>query len=136
MLDDWATPLDAYVRAFAMRIAGVEPEDPPEAKFAVGKACSFLLNLLCLPALLSFARRRFGLRTGLAAMAVLAVLPVHAIYAGFVLRESLVGLTSILAVWSLTEVWHSEPQIRRACTGRSWPASAEESRSWHGRPRW
>ena len=33
-------------------------------------------------------------------MAVLAVLPVHAIYAGFVLRESLVVLMSILAVWT------------------------------------
>ena len=40
-------------------------------------------------------------------MAALAVLPVHAIYAGFVLRESLVALTSILAVWALTEVWHA-----------------------------
>jgi hypothetical protein len=38
-------------------------------------------------------------------MAVLAVLPVHAIYAGFVLRESLVALTSILAVWMIVEVW-------------------------------
>ncbi len=115
VLDDWATPLDAYIRAFAMRIAGVAPDDPPESKFVVGKACGFLLNLLCLPALYGFAWRRFGARTGLAAMAVLAVLPVHAIYAGFVLRESLVALTSILAVWSLTEVWHAEAHIRRAC---------------------
>ena len=38
-------------------------------------------------------------------MALLAILPVHAIYAGFDLRESLVALTSILAVWFLTEVW-------------------------------
>lgn len=42
------------------------------------------------------------------AMAVLAVLPVHAIYAGFVLRESLVALTALLAVWTLTEVWHCQ----------------------------
>ncbi len=40
-------------------------------------------------------------------------MPVHAIYAGFILRESLVTLTSILAVWSLTEVWHEN------LTGRS-----------------
>ena len=52
---------------------------------------------------------------------MLAVLPVHAIYAGFVLRESLVVLTSILAVWTLTEVWHAEPQSGRAWT---WAAVA------------
>jgi hypothetical protein len=121
VLDDWATPLDAYVRASAMRIAGVRPEDPPESRIAVAKACSFLINLLCLPALYGFARRRFGPRTAIAAMGVLAILPVHAIYAGFVLRESLVVLTSILAIWTLTEVWHSEPLSRRAWT---WAAVA------------
>ena len=47
------------------------------------------------PAALQSRRRRSG------AMAVLAVLPVHAIYAGFVLRESLVALTAILAIWTL-----------------------------------
>ena len=52
-------------------------------------------------------------------MAVLAVLPVHAIYAGFVLRESLVALTSILAVWTLTEVWHAEPGRTRPGPGPS-----------------
>jgi hypothetical protein len=108
VLDDWATPLDAYVRALTMRIAGIAAGDPAETRFAAAKACSFALNLLALPALYGFARRRFGARTGLSAMAVLAVLPVHAIYAGFVLRESLVVLTSILAVWSLTEVWQAE----------------------------
>ena len=46
-------------------------------------------------------------------MAVLAVLPVHAIYAGFVLRESLVALTALLAVWTLTEVWNTPPASRR-----------------------
>ena len=45
-------------------------------------------------------------------MAVLAILPVHAIYAGFVLRESLVALMSILAVWTLTEVLHADPGRR------------------------
>ena len=55
-------------------------------------------------------------------MAVLAVLPVHAIYAGFVLRESLVALTSILAVWTLTEVWHAD-QLRRGDPGR-WAVAA------------
>jgi Dolichyl-phosphate-mannose-protein mannosyltransferase len=90
-----------------MRIAGVSAEDSPEPRFAVAKACSFVLNLLALPVLYGFARRRFGPRVGIGAMAVLAVLPVHAIYAGFVLRESLVVLTSILAVWTLTEVWQA-----------------------------
>ena len=46
-------------------------------------------------------------------MAVLAVLPVHAIYAGFVLRESLVALTALLAVWTLTETWNTPPASRR-----------------------
>jgi hypothetical protein len=40
VLDDWATPLDAYTRALAMRIAGTSPDDPPEARFAVAKACT------------------------------------------------------------------------------------------------
>ncbi len=105
VLDDWATPLDGYVRALAMRIAGVSPDDPVESRFAASKACSFAINLLALPALYGFARRRFGPRVALGAMAVMAVLPVHAIYAGFVLRESLVVLTAILAVWALTECW-------------------------------
>jgi hypothetical protein len=48
-------------------------------------------------------------------MAALAVLPVHAIYAGFVLRESLVALTALLAVWSLTETWNTPP-----ASGRVW----------------
>ena len=52
-------------------------------------------------------------------MAALAVLPVHAIYAGFVLRESLVALMSILAVWALTEIWHAEPAGRRSGAGPS-----------------
>ena len=67
------------------------PGESLEATVGVAKACSFVLNLLALPALYGFARRRFGREVGLGAMAVLAVLPVHAIYAGFVLRESLVG---------------------------------------------
>lgn len=114
VLDDWATPLDAYTRALAMRLAGVSPNDPAETRFAVAKTCSFVLNLLALPALYGFARRRFGPSAALWSMAVLAVLPVHAIYAGFVLRESLVVLTSILAVWTLTEVWSVKKDNRRA----------------------
>ena len=114
VLDDWATPLDAYVRAGTFRIAGVTPESPLETRFAGAKACSFILNLLALPALYGFARRRFDARVALGAMAVLAILPVHAIYAGFVLRESLVALTSLLAIWTVTEVWHAEAHPRRA----------------------
>ncbi len=71
----------------------------------MSKGLSFTINLLCLPALYLFARRRLGRDLALGAMALLAILPVHAIYAGFGLRESLVALTSILAVWTLTEVW-------------------------------
>jgi hypothetical protein len=112
VLDDWATPLDAYVRALAFRLAGLGQSAPLEARLAVAKACSFLLNLLALPALYVFARRRYGCRVAIWAMAVLAVLPVHAIYAGLVLRESLVALLSILAVWTLTEVCRALPDRR------------------------
>jgi len=108
-LDDWATPLDAYVLAGFFRLAGLGPTAPLEARLAVAKACSFILNLLALPVLYVFARRRYDSKVALGAMAVLAVLPVHAIYAGFVLRESLVTVLSILAVWTLTEIWHAGP---------------------------
>jgi len=114
VLDDWATPLDAYVRAFGFRIAGLGAGSSLDARLAVAKACSFILNLLALPALYVFARRRYGSRVALWAMAVLAVLPVHAIYAGFILRESLVALASILAVWALTEVWDENRTGRSA----------------------
>ena len=108
VLDDWATPLYPYALAAAYRLAGVTPGESLETTVAVDKGLSFTLNLLCLPALYGFARRRLGRDVGLGAMALLAILPVHAIYAGFDLRESLVALTSILAVWSLTEVWASD----------------------------
>ena len=115
---------------------GSRPSEPLEAAVGVAKACSFVLNLLALPALYGFARRRFGARSRSGAMAVLAVLPVHAIYAGFVLRESLVALTSILAVWTLTEVWHAGADGRRPGPGPSRPASAAAWRSWPATPRW
>jgi Dolichyl-phosphate-mannose-protein mannosyltransferase len=112
VLDDWATPLDAYVRAGVFRIAGLGPHASVEARLFAAKACSFIVNFLCLPALYVFARRRYGCRVAIWTMAVLAVLPVHAIYAGFVLRESLVALMSILAVWTLSEVLHADPSRR------------------------
>jgi 4-amino-4-deoxy-L-arabinose transferase-like glycosyltransferase len=115
VLSDWDTPLDAYVRAGAFRIAGLGPDSSLESRIVVSKACSFLLNLAALPALYVFARRRYGGRVAIWAMAVLAVLPVHALYAGFILRESLVALLAILAVWMLSEVWHAAP---------GWPAFA------------
>jgi hypothetical protein len=121
VLDDWTPPLDAYVRALAFRLAGLGPSASVESRFVAAKACSFVLNLLALPALYVFARRRYGGRVAVWAMAALAVLPVHAIYAGFVLRESLVALLSILAIWMLTEVCHGE------ASGRSvwaWAAAA------------
>jgi hypothetical protein len=105
VLDDWATPLQAYVLAGAFRLVGVEPCRDLEETVGVAKGVSFLLNMLTLPCLYLFARRRFDCPVALGATAVLAVLPVHAIYAGFALRESLVGLTSVAAIWTLTEVW-------------------------------
>ena len=67
----------------AFRIAGLGADSSPQARLVVAKACSFVLNLLALPALYVFARRRYGCRVAIWTMAVLAVLPVHAIYAGF-----------------------------------------------------
>jgi hypothetical protein len=105
VLDDWATPLDAYLLAGTFKLCGIEPCRSLEASVAVAKGLSFVLNLLTLPALYAFARRRYGPEVALGSMALLAVLPVHAIYAGFGLRESLVAFTSVLAVWWLTEIW-------------------------------
>ncbi|MDG3006330.1 ArnT family glycosyltransferase [Paludisphaera mucosa] len=107
VLDDWATPLDAYVRAAVYRLVGVAPGASFDATVAAAKGTSFVVNLLAFPALYGLARRRFGPEVALASIAILAVLPVHAIYAGFVLRESLVALTAILAVWTIAEVWNS-----------------------------
>jgi hypothetical protein len=112
VLDDWATPLYAYLLAGAYRLTGVVPGDSIEQTVAVAKGTSFLFNLLTLPALYGFARRRFGAEVGLGAMALLAIMPVHAIYAGFALRESLVALTAILAVWTLTETWNTDSRTR------------------------
>ncbi|MGE3820931.1 MAG: ArnT family glycosyltransferase [Isosphaeraceae bacterium] len=105
VLDDWATPLYAYVLAGAYWITGVVPLQSLDQTFAVAKGVSFLASLAALPAIYLLGRRRFDPEIGLIAMALLAILPVHVIYAGFALRESLVALTSIVAVWALTEVW-------------------------------
>src|SRR4029077_16078169 len=48
VLDDWATPLDAYVRAAAFQITGVVPGRSLGATIGVAKACSFVINLLAL----------------------------------------------------------------------------------------
>ena len=112
VLDDWATPLDAYVRAAAFRIAGLNSQSSLNQRLVAAKACSFILNLVTLPVLYLFARRRYGCLVAIWTMGVVAILPVHAIYAGFILRESLVALTSILAVWTLTEVLHANPSGR------------------------
>ena len=112
VLDDWATPLWAYVLAGAYRLTGIVPGRSLEESVAVAKGTSFALSLLALPALYGFGRRRFGPGVALGAMATLAVLPVHALYAGFGLRESLVALTAILAAWWLTEVWHGRGAAR------------------------
>ncbi len=105
VLDDWATPLYGYVLALSYRVLGVVPGESLEATVAVDKLVSFKLNLLCLPLIYLFARRRFNHDIALGAMALLAILPVHAIYAGLDLRESLVAFTSLLAVWLTTEIW-------------------------------
>ena len=108
ILDDWATPLHAYVLAGAYRLTGIEPGRSLEQTVGVAKGVSFVFSLLALPAIYLFGRRRFDPEIGLGAMAILAVFPAHVIYAGFTIRESGVALTSILAVWSLTEVWSAK----------------------------
>jgi hypothetical protein len=114
VLDDWATPLYASLLAGCYRLAGVVPGASLEATFAVAKGLSFVLNLITLPLLYLVARRAFGRDVALGAMALVATLPVLAIYAGFELRESLVGLTSVLAVGALIEVWSVRDRSRWA----------------------
>jgi len=106
-LDDWSTPLYAYVLAGAYRLVSVVPGESVESTMAVAKGTSFLLNLVCLAVLYGLARRIYGKDVALATVWIAAILPVHAIYAGFELRESLVALTSIAAVWALVETWHA-----------------------------
>jgi hypothetical protein len=111
-LDDWATPLYAYVLAAAFRLARIEPGRSLEETVAVARWVSFVCNLLTLPALYGLARRRIGPDVALGATAALAILPVHAIYAGMALRESLVALAAVLAVWCLTEIWNTAALAR------------------------
>lgn len=113
VLDDWATPLHAYVLGAVFRVSGVDPARDLVLAVGVAKGLSFVAGLLALPVVYLFGRRRFDADVGLGAMALLAVLPVHAIYAAFTIRESLVALTALLAVWTLTEVW-SSPTARGA----------------------
>jgi hypothetical protein len=114
VLDDWATPLYPYLLAGSYRMLGIVPGESLEATLAVAKGLSFLCNLLTIPALYFFARRWYGREVGLGVVALVAVLPVHALYAGFELRESLVGLTTVLAVGSLVEVWNGRGRSRWA----------------------
>ncbi|HEV3122572.1 MAG TPA: glycosyltransferase family 39 protein, partial [Isosphaeraceae bacterium] len=114
VLDDWATPLYSYVLAAAYRLTGVNPGESLEQTVAVAKGVSFLCNLLALPVLYGLARRRLGMEVALAATAALAILPVHALYAGFALRESFVALTALLAIWFLTELWSTTSPARWA----------------------
>lgn len=107
VLDDWATPLFPYLLAGAYRLAGIVPGESIEKTLAVAKGTSFVLNLLCLPAIYGLARRAYGRNVALISVWLLAVLPVHAIYSGFELRESLVALSSMVAVWATVEMWHA-----------------------------
>src|SRR5262249_12418913 len=53
----------------------------------------------------------FGPGIGVASMLALAVLPVHALYAGFELRESLVVFLAVLTVWGLVELVSAGPRL-------------------------
>lgn len=108
VLDDWATPLYAEAVALAFRLRGASPFRSVEATAAIAKGTSFVFDLAALPLLYLFARRRFNAETAFWSLAALAFLPVHVIYAGFGLRESLTAFTSLLAVWTATEAWAAE----------------------------
>jgi hypothetical protein len=109
VLDDWATPLyaDALGLAFRLTGAGIGTGSDLQFTFGVAKCVSFAFNLLTLPCLYFWVRRRVSASAALPTLALAAVLPVHAIYAGFELRESLVGLTTVLAVWLTHELIES-----------------------------
>ena len=65
VLDDWATPLDAYVRAAAFGWRASLPCQSLESTVGVAKACSFAINFSTLPLLYVFGLRRFGREVGL-----------------------------------------------------------------------
>ncbi len=98
ILDDWATPLYSFVLAGAYRLLGVEPGADLQTTVAVAKSVSFTFNVLTLPLMYFMARRWFGARVGLWSLGVAAILPVHVVYAGMVLRESLVGFFGLLTL--------------------------------------
>lgn len=106
VLDDWATPLYADLLGIVFRLtgAGIGPGKSLEWSFGLAKGLSFVLNMLTLPCLYFYVRRCISQSAALPTMALAAVLPVHAIYAGFELRESLVGLTSVVAAWLVHEM--------------------------------
>lgn len=106
VLDDWATPLYADILGIVFRLtgAGIGPGKDLAYSFGLAKALSFIFNLFTLPCLYLFVRRCISQSAALPTMALAAILPVHAIYAGFEIRESLVGLTSVLAVWTAYEL--------------------------------
>jgi hypothetical protein len=104
VLDDRVTPLYSYWLAAAYRILGITPGDSLETTFAVAKGSNFVLNLATLPVLYFFTRRRYGSEVALQSVAVLAILPVHAVYAGLELRESLATLMTLLAVGAFSEM--------------------------------
>ncbi|RLT14746.1 MAG: hypothetical protein DWI24_02450 [Planctomycetota bacterium] len=101
VLDDWATPLYADTLGLLYRYTGygIGPGKDLTITFGMAKGLSFLFNLWTLPCLYLFTRRCVNASAALPATALAAILPVHAIYAGMELRESLVGLTSLVAVW-------------------------------------
>jgi hypothetical protein len=112
VLDDWATPLyaDLLGLLFQLTGAGIGPQKNLEFAFGLAKGLSFFLNLLTLPCLYFYVRRCISKPSALPTMAIAAILPVHAIYAGFELRESLVGLTSVIAVWLAHEMLRAKTQ--------------------------
>jgi hypothetical protein len=115
VLDDWATPLYADVLGLIFRAAGagIGPGQNLEFVFGLAKGASFVFNLITLPCLYFWVRRRVSASAALPTVALAAVLPVHAIYAGFELRESLVGLTTVLAVWWAHELIAAESARNR-----------------------
>lgn len=105
VLDDWATPLWAYLLGGLFRVTGVTAGTGVEELAARARGLSLAFNLGCLPLLYILAKRVHGERVAWGATAVLALLPVHAIYGAFELRESVAGFTAVLAVMLTRESW-------------------------------
>jgi 4-amino-4-deoxy-L-arabinose transferase-like glycosyltransferase len=84
---------------------------------------SVIFGVLAVPAVGAIAARAFGWRTGLAAMAIMAIAPAHIHYAQYVRSYSLFTFLAAWHVWLLLtwfEAAHSPPERRRGSGRIPW----------------